>query len=179
MSSKLITFVVYNEPNFDDHMKLGLPFVVSPCHDKDVDKKTGELKKPHWHCIVRFNSRKTCEQALCYLSPVFGIKYCENVMSTDGIRAYLTHENNPNKAQYSRDDISYYGTNEIDFFGNEKITLADVIRTIDFVNEHLEELNYNSLNFGTFCRALVYFNDMELLNFVTRHAYAVKSLFNY
>lgn len=78
-------------------------------HDRDVTKE-GELKKAHRHCII-----------LCK-SPVLGSRIqnwfkgindeggesntlVEKLKSKKGAFAYLTHENNPEKYQYSREDV--------------------------------------------------------------------------
>lgn len=78
-------------------------------HDRDVTKE-GELKKAHRHCII-----------LCK-SPVLGSRiqnwfkgindeggesntFVEKLKSKKEGFAYLTHENNPEKYQYSREDV--------------------------------------------------------------------------
>ena len=44
-----------------------IPSFISPYHDKDLNP-TGEVKKPHWHVLIMFDSVKTSEQAEKVLS---------------------------------------------------------------------------------------------------------------
>lgn len=94
-------------------------------HDKDITKE-GELKKAHRHCII-----------LCK-SPVLGSRLqnwfkglndeggesntlIEKLKSKKGAFAYLTHENDPDKYQYSREEVI---CSDDDYFDNleEKTT---------------------------------------------------------
>lgn len=109
-----------------------LPIYVSPLHDRDrytyedvVDARekdpdckllVGEQKKPHYHCMVRFGSDKSPEQVLRLLRPI-GVTFClrlGNLENSDkelkarswrGYARYLIHADNPEKAQYSKDDV--------------------------------------------------------------------------
>lgn len=76
---------------------------ISPLHDKDVNP-TGELKKPHYHVIIMFDSTKTIDQARDIFSLV-GAVGCEKVQSIRGYARYLCHLDNPEKAQYSQEDV--------------------------------------------------------------------------
>ena len=46
-------FLFYKESAPEDYLEilegLHIPFILSPWHDKDVNRKTGELKKAHKH----------------------------------------------------------------------------------------------------------------------------------
>ena len=59
------TFVLYPESatkgwrNILD--ELHVPWVESPLHDKDTNPD-GEIKKPHWHIAMFFNSKKSYQQ---------------------------------------------------------------------------------------------------------------------
>lgn len=81
-------------------------------HDKDVwseddpelgDHIPGELKKPHWHVVVKFQnpiwSSSLAKQLAikeCY------IKDCKN---TDGALLYLVHATHPDKYQYDLQEV--------------------------------------------------------------------------
>jgi len=80
-----------------------VPAFISPLHDKDLDP-TGEPKKPHWHVMVMYDSLKTLEQASELFSRIGGVG-CEVVQSQRGYARYLCHMDNPDKAQYSTEDI--------------------------------------------------------------------------
>lgn len=89
---------------------LGLCWMHSPVHSDDVSKKTGEKVKPHIHWYVGFASKpmgvKVFMDKVKAISPAIGCSQKEVVIA-DPLAAYdyCTHKNNPNKAQYSEDDI--------------------------------------------------------------------------
>lgn len=83
---------------------LSLPFGYAlSLHDKDTDD-SGKLKKAHMH--IYFQGKPTKHQKE-YIHRALGITYGENVQSAQGMFDYLTHENNPEKYHYSRDNIQY------------------------------------------------------------------------
>ena len=76
---------------------------ISPYHDKDINP-TGELKKPHYHIMMMYDSVKTVEQAAENFIKFGGVG-CEVINSTRGYARYLCHLDNPEKTQYSVDDV--------------------------------------------------------------------------
>lgn len=84
-----------------------IPLFVSPLHDKDLNP-TGEEKKSHFHVMAMFDSVKTKEQATEFFSSFGGVG-CEVVNSVRGYARYLCHLDNPEKAQYSVDDVQSFG----------------------------------------------------------------------
>lgn len=115
--------VVYPESAPDDWISIledeKIPALISPIHNKDRNQKAeNELKKPHFHVIVMFTSVKTQEQARAVFDKIKGVG-CEPVQSIRGYARYLCHLDNPDKAQYSQDDIialcgaDYYGLIEL------------------------------------------------------------------
>lgn len=100
-------FVVYPESLPTDWLEIlqstGAPIAISPLHDADLNADESE-KKPHYHIII------------CYSGPTsFNVvrKITERVNGTipialeqvRGYYRYLTHEDNPEKAQYDKSDI--------------------------------------------------------------------------
>lgn len=83
----------------DEH----IPAFISPLHDKDLNP-TGECKKPHYHVLIMFEGVKTMEQAIETFNKINGVG-CEVVQSLRGYARYLCHLDNPEKHQYSVDDI--------------------------------------------------------------------------
>lgn len=79
---------------------------VSPLHDSDK-KDDGTLKKPHYHVLMMYDGVKTPEQAR-EIFESFGGVGCEPVQSVRGYARYLCHLDNPEKHQYSPDDVSAY-----------------------------------------------------------------------
>lgn len=80
-----------------------IPSFISPLHDKDVNPD-GEPKKPHWHVILMFDSTKYCEQAIEVFDKI-GAVGCEVIKSIRGYARYLCHLDNPDKVQYSPEDV--------------------------------------------------------------------------
>ena len=80
-----------------------VPAFISPLHDKDINP-TGEAKKPHWHVMLMFDGVKTTEQATEIFNKIGGVG-CEVVQSQRGYARYLCHMDNPEKAQYSPEEV--------------------------------------------------------------------------
>lgn len=82
--------------------------LVSPLHDSDVDPD-GTPKKPHWHAILSFDSPKSLAQVVELIAPLNGPKPIKPKGSMRNCAAYLIHKNNPDKYQYSADDVTNFG----------------------------------------------------------------------
>lgn len=80
-----------------------VPAFISPLHDRDINPD-GEAKKAHYHVIVMFDGKKSIEQARALFNLICGVG-CEAVQSIRGYARYLCHLDNPEKAQYSPDDV--------------------------------------------------------------------------
>lgn len=76
---------------------------ISPLHDRDVNDD-GTPKKPHWHVLLDFDSVKTCEQVDEIARRANGTRP-EQVNSLKGYARYLTHMDDPEKAQYDAADV--------------------------------------------------------------------------
>lgn len=81
-----------------------IPAFVSPLHDRDVDEN-GELKKPHYHILVMFDGPVTQKRANEIIAPFNGTQSAEYIYSLRGSTRYLSHLDNPEKAQYNPDEI--------------------------------------------------------------------------
>ena len=111
-------FVLYPESapeNWRDLLQqTGLQCCVSPLHDKDINPD-GSPKKPHYHVILVYSGPTSFNvvKALCDSLKQPIPKALEQVR---GYYRYLTHKDNPEKAQYSECDItSINGFNIADF----------------------------------------------------------------
>lgn len=80
-----------------------IPAFISPLHDRDLNP-TGEVKKPHFHVVLLYDGPKTRDQAREVFESIGGVG-CEVVQSIRGYARYLCHLDNPEKAQYSPDDV--------------------------------------------------------------------------
>lgn len=88
---------------YEKLVELKIPAFVSPYHDKDKNP-TGEDKKPHFHVMIMFEGVKTQEQALEAFVQIGGVGL-EVVNSVRGYARYLCHLDNPEKEQYSIEEV--------------------------------------------------------------------------
>lgn len=97
-----------------------IPSFISPLHDQDLNSD-GDTKKPHYHVMLMYDSVKTFEQAKEMFDKIGGVGN-EIVQSIRGYARYLCHLDNPEKHQYSPEDVVAYGG-------------ADYITTIGLVTD--------------------------------------------
>lgn len=99
--------VVYPESAPDNWQEIlaeqFIPSFISPLHDKDINP-TGEPKKAHYHVMLMFEGKKSKEQVQEIFNMIGGVG-CEVVNSIRGYARYLCHLDNPEKHQYSIDDV--------------------------------------------------------------------------
>lgn len=80
----------------------------SPLHEFDVNPGTGELKKPHWHIVLNFDSVKSLDQVKKLIEPLHGTIPIP-LNSVRGMVRYFAHLDNPEKYQYPVDQIIGHG----------------------------------------------------------------------
>ncbi len=162
----------------------GLPFVISPYHDRDVNPD-GTKKKAHWHVIVSY------DQAQRY-SSVIGLRditqgpYPAKVISVGSLYAYLNHKHNPEKYQYSEQPKTYNGwtkvleNHEITHIKQEitKFIFSNVITeystliayyTYEEHTDYLQVIMNNTVYFDRVCGSLRY-NPLRALRVCQKHA---------
>lgn len=105
--------ILYQEsavPNFVEVLKsYKVPFLISPLHDRDLQEQNpSEFKKPHWHLMLYFESLKSQEQAREIFTAIGGVG-AESVQAPVAYARYLCHMDDPDKAQYDKDDVVAYG----------------------------------------------------------------------
>ena len=101
------TFVLYPESapaDWNDRLKLsGLMCAVSPLHDKDINP-TGEAKKPHYHVLLVY-SGPTTYNAVAKFTASLNATIPQALESVRGMYRYFSHKDNPEKYQYSEEEI--------------------------------------------------------------------------
>ena len=155
MPSKIVkkrnwAFVVYPESLPEGWLDLlretGLQCAISPLHDKDKEP-TGEVKKAHYHVIACY-SGPTSYNVVKGLTEMLHAPGPQALEQVRGYYRYLTHKDNPEKAQYSENDIQtlngfYIGDfveltkSEVLNIKRELLTLireADILEYSDFLN---------------------------------------------
>ena len=131
--------VIYPESAPSDWQELlvqqFVPSFISPLHDKDTNP-TGEPKKPHYHVLLTFENVKTKEQAENVFRAIGGVG-CEVVQSLRGYARYLCHLDNPEKFQYSPEDvISLCGADYTTTIGLVTDKYKAIGEMIDFCREN-------------------------------------------
>lgn len=136
--SRLWVFVAYPESLPDDWLDIvadwHVPVCISPLHDKDVTA-AGEAKKPHYHVVLQFTGNKSYQQVLDLIAPL-NCPVPQRVNSLKGQVRYFLHMDNPDKAQYSKQDLKYFGGFDPDLYlGNTEINRHLMLREMrDFVD---------------------------------------------
>lgn len=115
----------------------GLPFAVSPLHDRDVIESTGEQKKPHYHCIICYDGPVTFQNVSSLISPLNG-PIPQPLESVKGAFRYLIHQDNPEKAQYLASEVRL--GNGFDISSYCELTRLEIEKQIDlifaFIRDH-------------------------------------------
>jgi plasmid replication protein len=137
-------FLLYKESAPEHYLdvleNMHIPFVLSPWHDKDINKETGEFKKAHKHGALYFDSLKSYSQVSELLTKNLNTPaHVEPVMSPKGMYDYFTHAENPDKALYNIEDIEFGCGFDLEKFliSNNKdefiSTVIDIIEENNFI----------------------------------------------
>lgn len=83
--------------------ELHVPAFISPLHDQDINADEMQ-KKAHWHVMMMFEGKKSLEQIEKMLegSGAVGVK---PINSMRGYARYLCHLDNPEKHEYSTEEV--------------------------------------------------------------------------
>ena len=150
-------FVLYPESAPADWreqlQKTGLPCAISPLHDKDVNA-TGEPKKPHYHVMV-FYQGPTSYNVVKRLTDGLNQPIPQVVEQVRGYYRYLTHMDNPEKAQYSPSGITTLNGFDIgDYVEMSKSEVTKVCRALmDYIREN-DIMEYADLMDMTMCEGV-------------------------
>lgn len=146
-------------PNWKDIItSLGIPCVVSPLHDKDLNKEVvtevvqiAEIsdpddsgpkdanvslwadvtKKAHYHIMLCFDGVKTLAQAQEIFNMIGAIR-CIPVDSIRGMARYFCHLDNPEKYQYSPSEVITFGG--VDYDSLVSLPSDDIQVVIDMMH---------------------------------------------
>ncbi|MBS6718583.1 MAG: replication protein [Streptococcus parasanguinis] len=158
------TFIFYKESAPVDYLEileeLHVPFVLSPWHDKDINRQTGEYKKAHKHGAFFFDSLKSYKQVSELIKEKLnGPSHVEIVQSPKGLFNYFTHAENKEKTQYDVNDIEVGCGFNLDKFLVE-------VNSEDFINEVVDIITQK--DFTEFEELVLYArnNQKQLLNFI-------------
>lgn len=133
-------FIVYPESAPRDWreqlQKSGVQAAISPLHDKDVNP-TGEPKKPHYHVILVYGNPTTYNNVKALTNGKLGQTVPQALEQVRGMYRYLTHEDNPEKAQYSKSDIEILNGFDIREF--VELTKSEVSRLMREVQQFIRD----------------------------------------
>lgn len=122
-------FVLYPESapkNWKEMLaQSGVQCAISPLHDRDVNP-TGEPKKPHYHVILVYGNPTTYSNVKSLTNGRLGQTIPQPLEQVQGYYRYLTHDDNPEKAQYSKNDIEHLNGFDIREF--VELSKSEVIR---------------------------------------------------
>ena len=162
-------FLLYKESapeNYVDILEeMQVPYILSPWHDQDVDKKTGELLKAHKHGALFFDSLKSYTQVSELLAENLNTpKKVQIVLSPKGMLDYFTHAQNPDKTPYNAEDIESGAGFDLDQFLVEQQSGRFINEVIDLINDY---------NFTEFQDLVIYarHNDPRLLTLIMNRTY--------
>lgn len=142
MKGRNWAFLMYPEsmPSdwFDKLERTGLPFAISPLHDKDINP-TGELKKPHYHVICQYantTTQKNVKENVCDLvNGTLPIKL-ENIK---GMYRYHIHYENPEKYQYDDRDRTFI--NGFDVGSVDALTETEIDKISNEILQYIDDNN--------------------------------------
>ena len=149
------TMVVYPESAPENWREildnLHVPYLVSPLHDKDVNPD-GEVKKAHWHVVLVFENKKSYHQ-IKEIADKLNAPIPQKVESLRGMVRYLVHTDNPEKYQYSREDIENHGVDDINkYFETASSNRAILNAIIRYIRENnvtsFAKLSYYAIDNG-------------------------------
>lgn len=156
MKSRFWSFIVYPESVVEDWknilIEMGCVFAISPLHDRDLNP-TGETKKPHYHILLQFEGPTTYNNVKENICDLIGGTIPKKVISMRGYYRYLTHMDNPEKAQYDIKAVECYGgfkceltTSEITFIMScivDDIEKNNIIEFSDLINFYIAMGDYD------------------------------------
>lgn len=127
-----------------------LTFAVSPIHDKDVDED-GSPKKAHYHLLLAYTSATTLNNIIGWFktcgmpeSDLHSVRVCASAV---GYYRYLTHKDNPEKAQYADKDIRIFNDFDEIFkkFANTQSEKIDKLVRIFQIVDELNTISFHAL----------------------------------
>lgn len=132
-------FVMYPESmpiDWRDRLeKTGLPFAVSPLHDKDINPD-GTPKKPHYHVITYYDNNTTQKNVIKNVTSLVNATIPIKLESMKGMYRYHLHLDNPEKYPYSDSErifINNFDTSSVNSLTSTEIDSikADILAFIE------------------------------------------------
>lgn len=149
-------------------------------HNKDLDSN-GNIKKAHYHLVVKFNKQIPCEDLFSAVCDYLPNKIMEDINKANGgAWAYLIHANDLKKFPYNFDDIVSNVDREILFDWVESHRKCPSEQVMSSKAKELVVLLDNHKDIDTFRKLVNYLvyeesNDM-LLGWCAKNTYFVNTM---
>lgn len=174
--SRAYAFLMYQESmakNWQDVIKATHVPVAVAFHDKDTNPD-GEIKKPHYHVLVKFDSKKSVSQIVDIVTDLVaetgGVPSPETVGSVRGYARYLLHLDNPEKYQYDR-ATALYLFNGFDY----DVIIArddDDYKTLSAIYDYIDT---NDVEYYSDLMRMLRKDEFEMFKVATKHTHAIVS----
>lgn len=136
-------------------------------HDKDI-QANGELKKPHYHIVIRFNQARWAS-AIC---SELGIdeNYIEKPRSFVNALMYLIHFNDADKVQYGLDDVTGSLQSRLaqEISKVDKTESEKILELLDYIDSMAEYISVKS--FMRYCASMGYWSEFRRASALFVHA---------
>lgn len=134
-------FLIYEESTPSNYLEIleeiHVPFILSPWHNMDINRETGEFKKSHKHGALFFDSLKSYTQVSeLLIEKLNSPAHVEIVMSPKGMYDYFTHAENSDKTPYNVEDIVCGSGFELDKFLVKKNSDEFLNEVIDIIEDN-------------------------------------------
>ncbi|MCM1327334.1 MAG: replication protein [Lachnoclostridium sp.] len=165
--------VAYILHDKDKYAESDLKKYIKNNEGKPPDWKVGDIKKPHYHIVLKFENLKSIKGVLLMLAPL-EVKYIEPVQTERGMIRYLIHIDDVEKHQYNKKDIVLYGGYNIDkFFESDKDT-SDIKKELR--NILLKDNGFYTYNYFEFYNYISDNYSCEYLDIIDKFSYSFQSL---
>ena len=143
-----------------------LTFAVSPIHDRDIEDD-GTIKKAHYHLLLSYSSATTLNNIRRWVNacgmPESELHVVRVCASGVGYFRYLTHKDNPEKAQYDDNDIRVFNDSD-ELFKKFSKTASEKVDDLVHIFQIVDELN--TISFHSLIQYLM-LNERDLFKMLT------------
>ncbi|MCM1050250.1 MAG: Rep family protein [Clostridiales bacterium] len=165
--------VAYILHDRDKYAESDLKKYIKNNEGKPPDWKVGDIKKPHYHIVLKFENLKSIKGVLLMLAPL-EVKYIEPVQTERGMIRYLIHIDDVEKYQYNKKDIVLYGGYNIDKFFESDKDINDIKKELR--NILLKDNGFYTYNYFDFYNYIADNYSYEYLDIIDRFSYSFQSL---
>lgn len=115
----------------------GLEVAISPLHDRDINPDNTP-KKPHYHIILVYQNPTTYKNVKENICDYLNCPIPQPLECVKGYYKYLTHKDNPEKAQYNDNDIVLL--NGFDSSNYTNMSLNEITMYLNKITDFIEQL---------------------------------------